>query len=215
MLDIGYSFKDKCWLEKALRHRSLGQNTNERLEFLGDAILDFLIGELLFIRYPNLNEGQLSRLRSNLVNSETLATLAENLNLGNYLQFKSSDLSIDNLSTSHRSILADAMEALIGAIYLDGGLEVVKNKILEWYNPILDCPVISKDAKTRLQELTQKRKWHLPKYDLVGERGKDNAKIFKIKGEIKEAKLIVLKEGRTKKQTEQAIAETLLNLLGE
>ncbi len=213
MLDIGYRFKDKHWLEEALRHRSLKLRSNERLEFLGDAILDFVIGEILFLRYPDLNEGDLSRLRANLVNSEILANLAEKLHLNVYLQFKGTDLNTDNLLTLHRSILADAMEALIGAIYLDGGLTAVKDRIGEWYAPILDAPVI-KDAKSRLQELTQKRKWQLPQYRLIATQGKDNAKLFKMQGKITEAQLIVVKEGRTKKQTEQMIAQTLLELLG-
>jgi len=162
---LGYAFKDEALLERALTHRSIPGLNNERLEFLGDALLSVIIAEELFKRHPDAREGELSRMRSSLVKGETLAELARDLEVQEYLHLGPGE---KRSGGQHRqSILADALEALVGAIYLDGGFTVTRDAVLEWFHHIVqDISALepSKDAKSELQEWLQARKLPLPTY---------------------------------------------------
>lgn len=165
---LGYTFRDQDLMVLALTHRSFAGRNNERLEFLGDAILNFVIGEALFTHFPQAREGQLSRLRARLVKGETLALLARGFEIGDYLRLGSGELKSGGYR--RESILADAMEALIGAIYLDTGMDSARERIMDWLGPQLRelTPVdTNKDPKTRLQEFLQSRGCELPRYDVV------------------------------------------------
>lgn len=170
---LGYTFKDRDLMVLALTHRSYAGRNNERLEFLGDAILNFVIGEALFHHFPQAREGQLSRLRARLVKGETLALLARGFEVGDYLRLGSGELKSGGFR--RESILADAMEALIGAIYLDTGMDSARERIIAWLGPQLRelTPVdTNKDPKTRLQEFLQSRGCDLPRYEVVGYPGR-------------------------------------------
>lgn len=178
---LGYEFKDTKLCHLALTHRSFGNPNNERLEFLGDSILNFVIGEDLFRRFPEAKEGQLSRLRALLVKGETLAELAREFNIGENLILGEGELKSGGCRRD--SILADAVEALIGAIHLDSGDEVSKERVLAWYHERLEAIVLNdnpKDAKTQLQELLQSRKKALPDYRVVEVSGEAHAQVFTI-----------------------------------
>lgn len=179
---IGYCYKDSNLLERALSHRSVGKNNNERLEFLGDSVLSFIISQALFERFPNAAEGQLSQMRATLVKGKTLAAIARGFSLGDFLILGSGEMK----SGGHRrdSILADTLEALIGAMYIDGGIEVTRDCVLNWFATRLDAIVPSdhanKDAKTRLQEWLQAERRPLPEYTLVGTSGNDHQQQFEV-----------------------------------
>ena len=160
---LGYSFRDKELMLLALTHRSYSGRNNERLEFLGDAILNFIAGEALFERFPLAREGQLSRLRARLVKGETLAVLARGFELGDFLRLGSGELKSGGFR--RESILADALEALIGAIYLDAGMEAARERVLAWLaDEMTNLTLVdtNKDPKTRLQEFLQSRGGELP-----------------------------------------------------
>jgi ribonuclease-3 len=207
---IGYSFNDSALLNTALRHRSAGKNSNERMEFLGDSILNFTIAAELFKRYPELHEGELSRLRSNLVNEDSLAELARDFKLGDCLQ-----LGIGERKSGghHRtSILADAMEATIGAIYLDGGIEICRSTVLIWYDSRLNSLLTEamKDPKTELQEYLQANKIDLPKYEIILTEGELHEQIFHVSCTIKKMRLITEGVGPSKQKAEQDAAKKAL-----
>ena len=160
---LGYEFRDSSLLTLALTHRSFSGRNNERLEFLGDAVLNFVAGEALFHHFDQAREGQLSRLRARLVKGETLAILARDMDLGNYLRLGSGELKSGGFR--RESILADATEAIIGAIYLDGGMDVARERVLAWLEQQfagLTLVDTNKDSKTRLQEFLQSRGCDLP-----------------------------------------------------
>lgn len=178
---LGYHFRDLAQLELALTHRSCGARNNERLEFLGDSILNFIVGEALFRHLPEAREGQLSRLRAQMVKGETLAELAREFELGECLRLGEGEMK----SGGHRrdSILADTLEALIGAIYLESGFAVCAERVNSWYASRLkgvspDSPV--KDPKTALQEYLQARQLPLPEYEVVQVDGEAHAHTFTI-----------------------------------
>lgn len=178
---LGCSFRDENLFELALTHRSCGARNNERLEFLGDSILGFLIGEALFHKFPDAREGQLSRLRSQLVKGETLAEIAREFELGPSLNLGEGELK----SGGHRraSILADAVEAIIGAYYLDQGMEAARELVLRWYGPRLDELELEdnpKDPKTQLQEFLQSQRAPLPDYEVVDIQGDAHAQEFTV-----------------------------------
>lgn len=165
---LGHQFRDDALLRTALTHRSAGAGHNERLEFLGDAVLGFLVAEELVKRFPGAREGDLSRLRARLVRRETLAQVAQELGLGAQLHLGPGELK----SGGHRraSILADALEALLAAVYLDAGLEACRARILDWFAPRfaqLRPGAALKDPKTQLQEYVQALHLALPEYRLV------------------------------------------------
>lgn len=176
---LGHSFTDLELMTLALTHRSFSGKNNERLEFLGDAILNFVVGEALFERFPQAKEGQLSRLRSKLVKGETLAVLARHFQIGDYLRLGSGELKSGGFRRD--SILADAMEALIGAIYLDAGMNKARERILVWLTEEFNTLTLvdtNKDPKTRLQEFLQSRNAELPKYEVANIEGEPHERVF-------------------------------------
>jgi ribonuclease-3 len=167
MLRLNYQFQDRSLIYRALSHRSIGSQHNERLEFLGDAVLSLIISNELYERHPRAQEGSLSRMRASLVNGEILAEFAQNLEIGPYLSLGPGEKK----SGGHqrRSILADSLEAIIGAIYLDGGMEPCRYCVLGWYGERFDDLATlrpKQDAKSQLQEWAQAHKFQLPIYEL-------------------------------------------------
>jgi len=210
---LGYNFKNTELLEEALSHRSIGNRSNERMEFLGDSVLNFVIASSLFDQYPDCDEGELSRLRAYLVNGEILAELAKELHVGEYLYLGVGEVKSGGYRRT--SILSDALEALIGAIYLDSGIEICKKQILKWYDKrLLKLPLIApKDPKTRLQELLQARKLSLPAYTIISTKGAAHAQIFYIECKVEGVDSITVGSGSTKRKAEQNAAELLLKEL--
>lgn len=207
---IAYSFKDDSLLLRALTHRSAGQANNERLEFLGDAILGMVIADELFHRFPNSSEGEMSRLRSSLVKGETLSALARELSLGDYLKLGPGELKSGGFRRG--SILADAFEAIIGAIYLDSDLGTCRQFILSQLATRLDKASpdnISKDPKTRLQEYLQARHMSLPDYDVIDVAGEAHAQTFTIRCKIEGTDAVTAK-GSSRRKAEQSAASELL-----
>ncbi|MEE2731274.1 MAG: ribonuclease III [Pseudomonadota bacterium] len=209
---IEYQFQRPELLELALTHRSCnGSHNNERLEFLGDSILNFVIGEALFQKFPQAREGQLSRLRASLVKGVTLTKVAKQLQLGPCLQLGPGEMK----SGGHRrdSILADAVEAIIGAVYLDSGMLQAKQLVSNWFQQRLDDITLedtTKDNKTRLQELLQARKLGLPDYDIVDVSGKSHAQNFVVSCNVTELSLSAVAEGQSRRQAEQIAAGKVL-----
>lgn len=204
---IGYEFAQPQLLQRALTHRSHSAAHNERLEFLGDSVLNCAVAKHLYDNYPNLPEGDLSRLRSNLVNQQTLYTLAQQLDLGELLLLGEGERK----SAGHRrpSILADAMEALFGAVFLDGGFEAAQQVVLGLYVPFIaeaDVQTLGKDAKTLLQEYLQGRRLALPKYTVLATQGEAHAQLFRVECEIAQLKLTTQGEGGSRRAAEQAAA---------
>lgn len=214
---INYEFNDKSILITALTHSSYvkehgkGEKSNERLEFLGDAFFDAIIGEKLFSLFPNKEEGFLSRTRATLVCEKSLAEEARKLQLGEYLMLGNGE---DRNGGRHReSILADAMEAIIGAVYLDGGFDAARKMVLNLFHDVIEDTrhgkYIITDYKTVLQEELQSRKITDIKYILIGESGPDHDKTFevelKVDGESQAAGI-----GKSKKQAEQNAAKAML-----
>lgn len=212
---IGYTFQQQPLLELALTHRSYsGKENNERLEFLGDSLLNFIIGEALFQRFPNAREGQLSRLRASLVKGVTLTKIAQHLELGPFLLLGPGELKSGGARRD--SILADTVEAIIGAIYLDGGLECCKERVLAWFAPRLQNLTLNdtiKDNKTRLQEWLQAQKWTLPLYTILDIEGASHSQHFVVECVVEEAKLAFKGEGNSRRQAEQMAAGLMLTAL--
>ena len=211
---LGYIFKTVAHLELALTHRSVGSKNNERLEFLGDSIVNFIIGEALFQQFPTAREGQLSRLRARMVKGKTLAEVAREFSLGEHLRLGTGEMK----SGGHRreSILADAMEAVIGAIYLDGGLDSVRACVLSWYQSrlsALDLQDTLKDPKTRLQEALQARQWALPQYTVVAVEGDAHDQTFTVSCYIDALALTAKGRGSSRRYAEQHAAEQALAML--
>ena len=212
---LNHAFSDQGILKLALTHRSAGKSNNERLEFMGDSILGFIIAEALFQRYPHSSEGDLSRLRAGLVKKSTLAALAKELDIGASLILGSGE--VKSGGSRRESILADAMEAVISAIYLDAGLDVCRARVLEYFSSRLDkldTNTPAKDAKTRLQEFLQSRKQPLPVYDLLELQGKDHEQSFLVSCHTKLVKQEVTGKGSSRREAEQNAADKMLQLLG-
>jgi ribonuclease-3 len=209
--NFSYEFNDIGLLKQALTHRSVSKNNNERLEFLGDSVLGCVISEELYIRYPLIDEGQLSRLRSHLVRGQTLANLAKTLNISESLTLGQGELKSGGFR--RESILADAFEAILGAIFLDSDYLIVKRIILELFDDLLNQakPEDSlKDFKTQLQELLQKKGYSLPSYELIQTKGKDHNAIFYVSCTVTELNLKSEKNAKSIKRAEQACAQTIL-----
>ena len=211
---LQYRFDDQGLFARALTHRSAKGRNNERLEFLGDAILDFVISEALFRLRPQADEGDLSRLRSALVKDSTLAAIAAELDIGEHLILGSGERK----TGGHRrqSILADALEALFGAIYLDAGFDVTKSIIDRIYAKRLDSlPEATelRDPKTRLQEWLQARKFALPVYDLVEVTGKDHKQRFSVTCTVEEMSQTTRGESASRRSAEQQAARRMLEAL--
>jgi ribonuclease III len=208
---IAYRFSDPALLRQALTHKSHGPAHYERLEFLGDSILNFVVSTRLFELHPNAPEGDLSRMRARIVRGRTLTEVAQGIKLGQQLKLGPGEMRSGGHGRS--SILADALEALLGAIYLDGGYAACREVILALCDPLIrGLPAANelKDAKTRLQEWLQARGRPLPVYLLVGEEGADHAKRFHVECRLQDQDGAVRASGASRQRAEQAAAASLL-----
>jgi len=214
-LELNYRFRDPALARLALTHRSIGKPNNERLEFLGDALLGAIIAEMLYEVHPKASEGELSRLRAQLVNGQALAVVARELELGDGLQLGPGELKSGGFRRD--SILADAFEAMIAAVYLDGGFDACRDTVRGLFaERIAALRRSSKDAKTRLQEWLQAKGLPLPHYELVASHGEDHAKTFDISCTITEPVALVAEaHGGNRRAAEQDAAEIVLNQLLE
>ena len=211
----GHVFHDAALLAQALTHRSAGSPHNERLEFLGDALVNQFVAEALYLHWPKADEGALTRARAELVRESALAGLARELRLGERLVLGPGEMK----TGGHRrdSILADALEALVAAIHLDAGFETCRAVVLPWFTPLIDAlpppNKVGKDAKTRLQEWLQARGKALPVYAVLEEGGEDHARIFRVGCTLAEPSLASEGEGGSRRAAEQAAAGAMLELL--
>ncbi|MFE8072606.1 ribonuclease III [Marinobacteraceae bacterium S3BR75-40.1] len=212
---LGYEFRDAGLLLLALTHRSYGADNNERLEFLGDSILNMVIAQRLYDHFPQAREGQLSRLRARLVKGVTLAEIAREFELGEYLRLGSGELKSGGFR--RESILADALESVIGAIYLDSGFETCRDQILSWFEPRLtklNLQDTQKDAKTRLQEYLQSRQQPLPVYEVVSVQGEAHAQTFHVQCSVPMLDDLTQGHGSSRRLAEQKAAKAALEALG-
>jgi ribonuclease-3 len=213
---IGYRFRDPQLLTQALTHRSCGAPHNERLEFLGDGLLNFAIGEAVFATRARANEGEMSRLRASLVRGDKLAVIARRLDLGDSLHLGSGELKSGGYRRD--SILGDAVEALLAAVYLDGGFEAARAVCLHLFAPELESlpdAVAEKDAKTRLQETLQADGRPLPEYLLLEESGPPHQRRFHVRCRLIDDGREADAEGAGRKVAEQRAAERMLALLAD
>lgn len=211
---LGHRFADANLLQIALTHRSYGASHNERLEFLGDGLLNCVVAAELFRRFPELPEGDLSRLRANLVRQDSLVQLARALDLGSHLRLGEGELRSGG--AQRPSILADALEAIFGAIYLDGGFTAVEATIGRLYRDLYDGlqpGIQQKDPKTRLQEWLQARKKPLPKYVLLETTGAAHEQCFEVACELASPTLRLTGQGSSRRIAEQVAAENALKAL--
>ena len=211
---LGHDFSNTELLTMALTHRSFSRNHNERLEFLGDALLGMFIADELYIKFPEAAESDLTRLRSSLVKKEALAQLAKQLDLGSHIRFGIGE----NKSGGRQkdSLLANTLEALIGAIYLDSDLENCRRFILKLYASLLDeltAENIPKDPKSELQEYLQANKKSLPAYNVVAEEGEAHDKLFTIECSVDGITKPIVAKGRSKRNAEQTAARTALEMI--
>jgi len=211
---LGYVFADPQLLSLALTHRSAGSHNNERLEFLGDSILNHIIAETLYQQFPQAREGDMSRMRASLVKGDTLAEVARELQLGDYLMLGPGERK----SGGHRrgSILADAFEAVVGAILLDSTVERCRKSVLGWFAvrlEQLEHGAADKDAKTQLQEYLQGRRNPLPEYELLGVQGEDHQQQFRVACRLRQPTLTVEGAGSSRRKAEQAAARSALEKL--
>lgn len=204
---LGYKFTQAKLLQRALTHRSYATDHYERLEFLGDSVLGCVIAKHLYSTYPTLSEGDLSRLRSNLVKEETLAILATQLDLGSYLALGDGERKGGGFRRP--SILADAMEAMFGAIFLDGGFNAAEKVVLGLYVPYLqkaDVHTLGKDAKTQLQEYLQSKHIPLPIYEVIATLGEAHAQSFQVSCSVPKLNISAKGEGSSRRSAEQQAA---------
>ncbi len=213
---LGYRFRNTPLLWLALTHRSAGGNNNERLEFLGDALLNAVISAELFAKYPQLEEGALTRLRASLVNQGALAAVAQRLNLGECLRLGPGELKSGGYRRS--SILADALEAVYGAVYLDNGFESVRTAILHLFEQQLIAPAssgIRKDSKTQLQEALQARDLPLPVYTVELVTGEAHQQIFHVNCLVEALHVHARGVAGSRRSAEQEAARNVLELLDD
>ena len=212
---LAYTFRDPALLTRALTHRSKGADHNERLEFLGDSVLNLVVSAELYDRFPGLTEGDLTRLRANLVRKPTLAAHARALDLGRYIELGGGELKSGGYDRD--SILADALEALLGAVFKDGGLEQAARVIHSLYRENLaqlDPNAIPKDPKTQLQEYLQKHSLPTPSYHIVEVIGEAHHQHFVVECAVSALSAVVRGEGASRRVAEQQAAEKALALLG-
>lgn len=212
---LAYRFARTGLLEQAVTHRSYSADHNERLEFLGDSILNMVVAMMLFERFAQLREGELSRLRAQFVRQDSLQGIAETLGIGGVLHLGEGELKSGG--DRRPSILADATEAIFGAVFLDGGFDAARRVIEGLYAPLLadfDPDRNLKDPKTALQELLQARRLTLPRYDLVEIRGEAHAQEFEIACVIEPLKLRTLGVGNSRRAAEQIAAQVALEQIG-
>jgi len=208
---LGYVFSDKALLQQALTHKSANKKHNERLEFLGDAVLGLVIAEYLFERFPDLSEGKLTRMRSTLVKGVTLAKIAAEHDLGSYLKLGPGELKSGG--QRRESILEDAVESLIGAMYEDADIETCRDFIMRWFASriaALDPNEHPKDAKTRLQEYLQGRKYPLPEYEVTNISGKDHDQTFTVSCKSDAFPEAITGNGNSRRKAEQEAARVML-----
>jgi ribonuclease-3 len=213
---LGHVFADPGLLETALTHRSAGRRNNERLEFLGDAVVGMVVGEELYARFPRATEGELTRLRADLVREATLADLARAIALGDAVLLGPGELRTGGFRRD--SILADAFEAVIGAVYLDGGWTAARGVLLPLLAGRLDALVpghAPKDAKTELQELLQGRGLALPHYELSGTSGDEHDKTFFVRCRVAELEVVGDGEGASRRAAETHAAQLALARIAE
>jgi ribonuclease III len=205
---IGYSFTQPELLQQALTHRSFSASNNERLEFLGDSVLNFIIAHQLFNLFPDIPEGDLSRLRAKLVKEASLAEIAIALNLGDALKLGEGELK--SAGWRRPSILADALEAIVGAVYLDGGFAAAEQVVALLYRETLTTinpKVIDKDAKSQLQEYLQSKKMDLPEYHVASIEGEAHAQTFTVQCFIKKLNITTTGAGTSRRVAEQQAAK--------
>lgn len=208
---LGYEVRDGALLASALTHRSASSRNNERLEFLGDSVLNLVVAEQLFRRYPDASEGDLSRLRARVVSAEPLAEVAQRIGLGEQLVLGSGELKTGGFR--RQSIIADALEALIGAIYLDGGLDAARSVVLSLLSARIDSapdPASLKDSKTRLQEYLQSRSLPLPQYTVESVEGEPHAQHFRVECRVESLARVAQGAGTSRRRAEQEAAQRVL-----
>jgi ribonuclease III len=212
---LGYEARDFTLFRAALTHRSAASANNERLEFLGDAVVNLVVARALYLAFPQASEGDLSRLRARLVSREPLADIAAGLGIGEELQLGSGELKSGGFR--RQSILADAFEALCGAMFLDAGLEGVEPVLMRLFADriaALPAPESLKDAKTRLQEYLQSRSLELPRYAVCAVAGEDHAQRFTVSCEVPALNLRTSGEGSSRRRAEQEAAERMMETIG-
>lgn len=210
---IGHRFQNRSLLNQALTHRSHGVPHNERLEFLGDAVLNFVIAKLLYERFPEIAEGDLSRVRANLVNQQSLVNLASNLELGEHVMLGQGEMRSGG--SKRPSILADALEALFGAVLLDAGFDAASNVIVSMFEPVmsdLDPGAVTKDPKTRLQEFLQGKRMSLPVYTVVDVSGQAHDQHFQVECALEQMAIRTIGQGSSRRAAEQDAAEQAYTL---
>jgi len=213
---IHYIFNDPSFMIMALTHRSFSSQHNERLEFLGDSVLSFLIANELYKRFPRIDEGDLSRLRAQLVKESSLSTIATSMGLGDFIRLGEGELK--SAGWRRPSILADTFESIIGAVYLDGGIKPTHEFVLRFFETQLneiDPKLIQKDPKTLLQELLQSKKSDLPIYTVVSIEGEAHSQTFTIECQIKKSNIKTQGVGNSRRVAEQEAASRAYQLMLE
>lgn len=213
MRKIGHDFSDSSLLRLALTHRSKGSNNYERLEFLGDSILGFVVADWLYHNYSNLAEGKLSRMRSSLVRKETLAIVAREVGLSDYLILGEGELKSGGFNRA--SILSDTVESIIGALYLDGGFSVASEFIHTHFKAQfagISEQSTFKDAKSKLQEAMQKQAYCLPQYDIINTQGEQHEQTFTVECELADLNIRAEATAKSRRSAEQEAAERALSL---
>lgn len=213
---LGYAFQQEALLRQAITHRSYGALHNERLEFLGDSVLNCTIARALYDTFPSLPEGTLSRMRANLVKQDTLAEIAVRLQLGEYMLLGEGELKSGGFRRP--SILADTLESIFGAVFLDAGFEAARAVILRLFEPVIaaiDPNVSGKDAKTQLQEWLQGKRHPLPDYQLAGTRGEAHDQVFVVACHIPALGITTQGQGKSRRAAEQEAALAVLKQVGE
>ncbi len=212
---LGYQFRHSGILLQALSHRSVGSLNNERLEYLGDSLLGYIIAESLYHKFPMLSEGDLTRMRAFLVRRQTLSMLARDLKLSDYLIMGSGELKSGGYNRD--SILSDAFEAVVGAIYLDGGMPIAKEVLGRLYKDLLKTvkPTGLKDSKTRLQEALQKGDLSPPVYDIISQSGKAHNLTFTVSCKVAGFESAFTATGSSRKKAEQTVAALAVKALAD
>lgn len=211
---IGYQFGEQSLLQLALTHCSAGSRNNERLEFLGDSIINHIVAEALYHRFPASQEGEMSRMRAFLVKGETLAEVARELGLGDFVVLGAGERKSGG--RRRESILADTLEAVAGAVLLDSNVEQCRVTVLAWFESRLQTLSFAnaeKDAKTQLQEFLQGRNYPLPEYDLLSVHGDDHAQQFQVACRLSKPQLVVEGNGPSRRKAEQSAASSALERL--
>ncbi|KDD78362.1 ribonuclease III [Glaesserella parasuis] len=212
---LGYQFANLDYLTQALTHRSAASKNNERLEFLGDSILNFAIGKALYEKFPKANEGELSRMRAALVKEQTLAVVARQFELGEYMKLGAGELKSGGYR--RESILSDCVEAIIAAVYLDAGIDRAMERVHCWYQQLLNDMQLGeaqKDPKTRLQEYLQGRKLPLPTYEVIDIKGEAHNQTFKVSCKVEKVDEIFIGNGTSRRKAEQDAALQVIKVLG-